>query len=78
MKPSHFKHTPTQQISSSQSFGAKKRKEEKNKRKTRARWMDGADDLTQTHTGANQYPPEPTFTFKTALKEQGERGRKRE
>lgn len=40
--------------------------------------MDGADDLTQTHTGANQYLPELTFTFKTALKEQGERGRKRE
>ncbi len=39
--------------------------------------MDGAD-LTHTRTGANQYLPEDclTFTFKTALKEQGEWGEK--
>ena len=49
------------------------------KGKTRARWMDGAGDLTHTHTGANQYLPELplTFTFKAALKEYAGRERKR-
>ena len=42
--------------------------------------MDGADDLTHTLTGANQYVPElpVTFTFKTALKEHVDRERERE
>lgn len=43
--------------------------------KTRARWMDRADGLNQTNTGANQYLPRLTFTFQTALEELGEPGR---
>lgn len=52
--------------------GEVKVREPKGKNKSK---MDGcADDLTHTHTGANQYLPELhlTFTFKTALKEHGE------
>lgn len=40
--------------------------------------MGRADGLNQTNTGANQYLPQLTFTFQTALEERGEPRRERE